>query len=113
MRTSKNIFWCFGTRGLNPLVRMNRYETLSYCIAKEDYPPRRMEVRRMLDKSERLALKAEIVRRGLKMYEVAAAIDVNENAFSAYLCGRRHMPAVKVEALKAFLGVESATVGVE
>jgi plasmid maintenance system antidote protein VapI len=67
----------------------------------------------LLDRETRLEIKAEIARRGLYQYQVGAAIGIQENAISAILNGRRSLPEAKVDELKAFLGMEPATVGVE
>lgn len=64
----------------------------------------------MLDRETRLEIKGEIARKGLHQYQVAEAVGINENAFSAILCGRRSLPSTKVDELKMYLGMEPADV---
>jgi transcriptional regulator with XRE-family HTH domain len=64
----------------------------------------------VLDKETRLAIKMELLRRGMHQYELGQAVGINENRLSAVLCGRRSIPAQKVDELHAFLGMEPVDV---
>ena len=65
----------------------------------------------MLDAENRLKLKVAIVQSGKHQYEVAREIGVNENGFSAFLCGRRSLPPEKLARLEEVLGLTPAAVG--
>jgi transcriptional regulator with XRE-family HTH domain len=65
----------------------------------------------MLDAESRLALKVAILKSGKHQYQIAKEIGVNENGFSAFLCGRRSLPPEKLARLEEALGLTTAVVG--
>jgi plasmid maintenance system antidote protein VapI len=65
----------------------------------------------VLDEKTRLELKVAIVRLGKHQYQVAREIGINENRFSAFLCGRRSLPPEKLARLEEVLGLTPAAVG--
>lgn len=56
---------------------------------------------------ERLAMRIELVRRGMTQRRLADAVGIDARALSDYLLGRRDLPAEVVEQIRQALAAEA------
>jgi predicted transcriptional regulator len=64
-----------------------------------------------MDATQRLEIKAAIIRRGRYQYEVARELEVSENALSKFLRGHGTLRPDQIARLTVIIGLENLTIG--